>query len=277
MAKKQPLISVVVPVYNVEQYLRRCLDSLVNQTYSALEIILVDDGAKDNSPVICDEYAAKDPRVKVIHKENGGVSSARNRGIDEATGEWVSFVDADDFVHLTFFEELVKEAENAVQIVACGYERFTEDEDKTEVKSKDFTVYRKPFWEVMQGGEKEKYIVCARIFKRELLSNFRFRGGIKYGEDALFNRRLAAENPDVGFCYIDLPLYFYYARSDSAVTKLSHKDFEAALEAYCEYFSEKNERCKAKDFYAVTVLKTLFAYRYVATYTEDKGVSLFSR
>ena len=92
------LISVIVPVYNVEEYLPRCVDSLLSQTYEKLEIILVDDGTKDASDKICDAYAARDPRVKVIHKENGGLSSARNAGIDIASGEYLAFVDSDDWI-----------------------------------------------------------------------------------------------------------------------------------------------------------------------------------
>ena len=90
------LISVIVPVYNAEKYLVRCVDSILNQTYSNLEIILVDDGAKDNSGAMCDDFARKDARIRVIHKENGGLSSARNAGIDIAKGEYFGFVDSDD-------------------------------------------------------------------------------------------------------------------------------------------------------------------------------------
>lgn len=98
------LISVIVPVYNVENYLCKCVDSIINQTYNNLEIILVDDGSTDGSASICDEYVLKDSRVKVIHKENGGVSSARNIGIAEASGEYICFVDSDDWLELDYFE-----------------------------------------------------------------------------------------------------------------------------------------------------------------------------
>ena len=93
---KNPKISIIVPVYNAEQYLRRCIDSILNQSFTDFELILIDDGSKDKSSDICDEYAAKDSRVRIFHKENGGVSSARNVGLDNSCGEWVAFVDADD-------------------------------------------------------------------------------------------------------------------------------------------------------------------------------------
>ena len=94
------LISVIVPIYNVEKYLRRCVDSILNQTYKNLEVVLVDDGSPDACPAICDEYAQKDKRIKVVHKQNGGVSSARNTGLDFATGDYIAFVDRDDYIEV---------------------------------------------------------------------------------------------------------------------------------------------------------------------------------
>ena len=119
------LVSVIVPIYKVEKYLGKCVDSIINQTYKNLEIILVDDGSPDNSGKICDEYAKKDNRIKVIHKENGGLSSARNAGLDVATGEFIAFVDSDDRIHLDFVEKLYRaiKEENA-DIASCYVESF---------------------------------------------------------------------------------------------------------------------------------------------------------
>ena len=100
-------ISVIIPVYNVETYIRQCLDSVVNQTYKNLEIIIIDDGSPDNCGAICDEYAAKDERIQVIHKENGGLASARNAGIEYASGEWIAFVDSDDWCETDYYEQLI--------------------------------------------------------------------------------------------------------------------------------------------------------------------------
>lgn len=102
----EPLISIIIPIYNVEKYLRRCVDSILCQSYHNLEIWLVDDGSPDGCPAICDEYAGKDKRVKVIHKKNGGLSDARNVAIDVATGEYICFVDSDDYVASTYVETL---------------------------------------------------------------------------------------------------------------------------------------------------------------------------
>ena len=103
----QPLISVIVPCYNVEEYLPKCIESILNQTYRNLEILLVDDGSPDNCGRICDEYAAKDSRIRIIHKKNGGLSDARNAALDVMTGEYVTFIDSDDYISKYFYEKLI--------------------------------------------------------------------------------------------------------------------------------------------------------------------------
>ena len=128
-----PKISVIVPVYNAEKYLHRCIDSILNQTFPDFELLLIDDGSKDQSGEICDEYAKKDSRVKVFHKENGGVSSARNVGIDNAVGEYICFCDSDDWVEktwlLSFFERM---CDNDMLITSFN---IYENEKKVEFKS----------------------------------------------------------------------------------------------------------------------------------------------
>lgn len=110
MENQNNLVSVIVPIYNVEPYLRKCVDSILAQTYINLEVILVDDGSPDGCPAICDEYKEKDERVKVIHKSNGGLSDARNAGLDAMTGEYVTFVDSDDWLEFDVIQTLVNEA-----------------------------------------------------------------------------------------------------------------------------------------------------------------------
>ena len=123
-----PLISVVVPIYNVDKYLDRCVESIIKQTYTNLEIILVDDGSSDNSPQICDNWNVKDKRIKVIHKENGGLSDARNVGLSFATGEIISFIDSDDWIEHEMFEKMLnrKKKDNS-DIVSCGVKWVKED------------------------------------------------------------------------------------------------------------------------------------------------------
>lgn len=115
-----PLISVIVPIYNVEKYLVRCVDSIVNQTYKNLEIILVDDGSPDRCPQMCDDYAEKDSRIKVVHKKNGGLSDARNAGMAVATGEYISFIDSDDWIETSMFELLLNNIFQYDCEISCG-------------------------------------------------------------------------------------------------------------------------------------------------------------
>ena len=127
----EDLISVIVPIYNVEKYINRCIDSIIEQTYTNLEIILVDDGSTDNSGSICDEYAKKDNRIKVIHKENGGVSSARNVGLDTAIGQYITFVDSDDYIEKKYCEILLKTLKKQkADCVACGYNRIYKNKEE---------------------------------------------------------------------------------------------------------------------------------------------------
>ena len=117
---QNPLVSIIVPIYKVEPYLRRCLDSIVNQTYTNLEIILVDDGSPDGCPQICDEYAAKDKRIVVIHKENGGLSDARNAGLDICKGEYIFFIDSDDWIKTDTIEFLYKITQDKKSDIVIG-------------------------------------------------------------------------------------------------------------------------------------------------------------
>ena len=125
-----PAVSIIVPVYNTERFLNRCIDSVLAQTYSDWELLLVDDGSTDSSGSICDEYATQDSRIRVFHKENGGVSSARNLGLDYARGEWITFVDSDDYIAPDMIEKLYEtQKRNNADITVCGY-RWVDKEGK---------------------------------------------------------------------------------------------------------------------------------------------------
>lgn len=133
---KNPLISVIVPVYNVEKYLRRCIDSILAQTFTDFELLLIDDGSKDNSGKICDEYAERDNRIKVFHKENGGVSSARNIGLDNAKGEWITFVDSDDWIDKEYLNDYLN---YDVDLICQGLKQINATDNSIEdLKKYDF-------------------------------------------------------------------------------------------------------------------------------------------
>ena len=201
------LISVIVPVYNVEPYLDCCVQSIVDQTYKNLEIILVDDGSPDNCPAMCDAWAEKDDRVQVVHKENGGVSSARNAGLDMATGAYIQFVDSDDWILPDMTAALVSCAvkENA-DVVRCGYCEHV-DSDTQEICTNSQTYcpeYNKLVIDIMNDGLMSG-AVWNKLYKRSVLDGIRFRSG--YSEDILFNYRVIQKKPKM--VYITGTYYVY--------------------------------------------------------------------
>lgn len=171
------LISVIVPVYNVEKYLPRCIDSIILQTYKDLEIILIDDGSTDNSGKICDEYATKDKRIKVVHKQNGGVSSARNKGLEFATGQYISFIDGDDFIDEDMFEYLF----NLITFSKASIARCeVYGEKKSEVKT--------GIYNSLEGFNNcFPYIyLWNMLFTRNVISELKFDENISLAEDMKF-------------------------------------------------------------------------------------------
>ena len=214
--KSLPLISVIVPVYNVQDYLARCLDSILTQTYQNLEIILVNDGSKDHSGAICDEYAARDARVQVIHKENGGLSTARNAGLDLATGEYLSFIDSDDWIASDAYEHLMNLVERyQVQLVSGGnYDVYGDSgkmklgicPEKEEVITAEEFVGRIFLW---QGCDSS---VCDKLFHRDLFTTFRFPVG-KVSEDVALTYKIVLGAECVAMS--ERPFYYYYHRTGS--------------------------------------------------------------
>ena len=181
-----PKISVIVPVYKAEQYLHRCVDSILSQSFADFELILVDDGSPDNSGLICDEYASKDSRVKVIHKANGGVSTARNVGIENAKGEWIAFIDADDYIEQGFLS-IPKDATEDLLIqnykLIIDGEFYSKNFDKCVVTSSGMKTL------VNENIAKRIYRVpWAKFFKKTIIdnNNIKFAEGVKIGEDTLF-------------------------------------------------------------------------------------------
>lgn len=210
-----PQISVIVPVYNVEKYLPRCIDSILSQTFTDFELLLIDDGSPDNSGKICDEYAIKDSRVKVIHKQNGGVSSARNVGIENATGEWVFFSDADDILVPNAFYILTSRINSEVAYVMAGYKRCDENHNiEYEVKTREehiisssdaVTQMFRPTDYVYQG------YLWNKLFKLSVIkeNNLKFAVDIYFNEDRLFNILYLLKIGNQKCIYTTEPVYHY--------------------------------------------------------------------
>ena len=188
----RPKISVIVPVYNVEKYLDNCIKSIVRQTYDNLEILLVDDGSKDNSGSLCDEWAIRDNRIKVIHKQNGGASSARNAGLDAATGEYIGFVDADDYIDIDMYEIMYAEiCEHNADAASCGMVRESKNGYKEEWGSADSPVECVDTLSWLKAVGEANGILPVhtgnKLYSAEILKNVRFNTNFKYAEDTLFN------------------------------------------------------------------------------------------
>ena len=175
-------ISVVIPVYNVEKYLDRCVASLINQPYKNLEIILVDDGSPDNCPAMCDEWAKKDSRIKAVHKINGGVSSARNVGIDVSTGDYITFVDSDDYVNDAFSQVIEEVISNDMQIAFVPLEKLD--------CSKEIVLNDSNFHQILKDNSIAISSTWSKLFKRDLLEQNKFLEGVTVAEDTEFIARL---------------------------------------------------------------------------------------
>lgn len=209
------LISVIVPIYNVEKYLDRCVDSIINQTYKNLEIILVDDGSPDNCPQMCDDYAKKDSRIKVVHKENGGLSDARNAGMKVATGEYVSFIDSDDYISLDFYETLLQTMiDNDSDIVECSVVKFYENEKFVEYND-DLKVTNYDTLDGLEGLINEnpfKQHVWNKLYKTNIALDIPYAVG-KLNEDEFWTYQIFGKAKKV--TRINKTMYYYFQRGSS--------------------------------------------------------------
>jgi len=207
------LVSVIVPIYNVEAYLKRCVDSVLSQTYVNLEIILIDDGSPDNCAIICDDYKEKDNRIKVIHRSNGGLSDARNAGLDVATGEYVTFLDSDDWLQYDAIQTMMLDA--CMEILVCidavsVSDSLEKNIDRGTRIKKEISAY-----EFLIGINEQKYSCSSwgKLFPRELIKDFRFEAG-KLNEDYLFLSILLL-NVNAQVAIIDYKGYNYFVRQGS--------------------------------------------------------------
>lgn len=239
------MISVVIPVYKVEAYLDRCIQSIVQQTYEDLEIILVDDGSPDKCGAICDAWAAKDGRIRVIHKTNGGLSDARNAGLVVASGEYISFVDSDDWLAPDFYQILMQILhEQACDIVSCGFMSTSEvvqdvtipDSLPTRILSAQEAV-----GELIRDGA-VRQVVWNKLYCREVIQDIPFAVG-KYHEDEFWSYQVIGRAQKIAI--VDYQGYYYYQRTDSIMGEAFSEKRLDAIEAKClrqmylqEYYPE---------------------------------------
>lgn len=258
----ESLISVIVPVYNVEAYLNRCLQSIVDQTYDNLDIILVDDGSSDKCPSICDMWGEKDQRIRVLHKENGGVSSARNAGLKVAQGDWVSFVDSDDWIHPRFFEVLMMLAtKSTANIIAANHWR-TEESKLPNAISLEQLEYRHISGESIFKHWDSRFFVWGKLYARDIISGHVFDENVPYGEDALFNIEVLGR-ANICIIYTSERLYYYYVRHGSAVSKNRQKNRVELCKVYLRY-ADYERNAFIKRIYLESAIKRALSTRYDA-------------
>ena len=236
------MISIIVPVYNVEKYIRKCVSTLITQTYSDIEIILVDDGSTDASGDICDELASIDKRIRVIHKENGGLSDARNTGIANARGEYIGFVDSDDYVHSSMYETLWKNIENEkADIAYCDFYWI----DETEIIQESLGDSKMQVFEGTDILERiyklnlPTVIAWNKLYRKSLFDSVKFPRGKVHEDEAVIHRLLYLCKKIV---YINEKLYYYVKRKGSITDVINITKLADAIDAFedrMNFFHEK--------------------------------------
>lgn len=270
----KPLVSIVIPVYNVEKYLERCLKSVLSQTYNNLEIILVDDGSLDKSGMICDKYAAKDNRIKVIHQNNQGQSAARNTGIGIATGAYVAFVDSDDEV-----------VEEYIQIMLATAKQYQADIVQTRV-----FIIDKPGIQIRNADSFEmrtyvpgknaindmnyKVAVYAKLYKSSIVKSIQFPQYRAYEDDATYYRFAYEAN---SICMLDYFTYYYYQTDDSVMRSTNKKqdkktDYIQIYKDRIAFFSKNNEKelaLESRNRFCLVTMLNYAEYRKNGTNAKD--------
>lgn len=270
------LISVIVPVYNVEEYLRNCLDSILQQSYSELQIILIDDGSTDNSGKICDEYEKKDSRIEVIHQQNSGIGRTRNVGLDRAKGQYIAFVDSDDFIHKDMYRDLIKLAKrNKADLTVCKFQRFKNpnfsvkwEDCPTERILRPYDVLAK-----LPGDQDEvESVLWNKLYKSSLFNSIRFPEG------------LINEDADIIYLVIDASnivivtdqVYYYYRFNENSITRLDtylyNMDIFKIYDRQQRYYQEKGYSELSRSTRRTYLDKVISKYKLIKAQSGKKKI-----
>lgn len=270
-------ISVIVPAYNIEEYLPRCLESIINQTYQNLEIIIVDDGSKDNTSKICDEYAKKDNRIIVIHQENKGLSGARNSALKIATGDYIGYVDGDDYIASSMYElMLASMEENDADLAMCGYEQVGEGAVKVEFSGENYVFSREEALDIYIQDNRTFHIynsVWSKLFKRELVHGIEFPLG-RNSEDIVYTGRALSGCRKCVF--VDRPLYFYILDRSGSIMNVKNAD-SMTLEKFAKrrfddeipFWKEQIKIFKEEGLIEQSILAEYYFYKRMLFYYLD--------
>ena len=253
-------ISIIVPVYNVEAYLEKCVESILKQTYTNLEILLVNDGSTDKSGELCDKLALRDHRIRVIHKENGGLSDARNRGIDEASSNLIGFIDSDDYIDEDMYETLYRQmVASKADLSMCGhYDVYHQIPEKQVAKIKTWELMPEEAIKMVMEAKILSVTAVNKLYKKALFEQLRFRIG-KIAEDAFIMVDLIHQCSKI--VATNEKKYYYVHRENSITTQKFSLKFLNVIEAY-----EQNAKIISEnypDLYDVAIMRLNWAYFYV--------------
>ena len=262
-------ISVIVPVYNVEKYLPRCIDSILAQTFTDFELILVDDGSPDNCGAICDEYAVKDSRICVIHQKNQGVSAARNTGIEASKGEYVTFIDSDDYIESVFFRDAVDAiCANKADIFLAGHKAVRNQEIVREsIISEEYCLFMQELSEKQMTDLLEKSYIAScwgKLISRALIGDIRFDLNMNFGEDLKFMHEIIRKS---GTLYAAEKAYYNYWIEDRGRTNLtslmSEKKCLSVVKTYRILFGVAKKWEAHSQYWRLVADRWLTDYRYM--------------
>ncbi len=257
-----PKISVIVPVYNVEKYLPRCIDSILAQTFTDFELLLVDDGSKDRSGEICDEYAMMDSHIKIFHKENGGVSSARNLGLDKAKGEYIVYVDSDDWIGERHLEEMIKFKDNDIVIGGktvngdvCGIDKF--EKNSIFIDGEIGVALKETL------ADDKLRVPWAKLYKRKIIeeNKLRFDLHMKIAEDTVFVQKYLSHCKSV--CFIKTFSYFYYFNKRTSKYKLTAEELIYYLNVTSSVYNALSKKHSFCDDRYLNFIKYFFIRLYL--------------
>ncbi len=263
------IVSVIIPTFNTGDYLNRCLNSVTLQTYKNLEIIVVDDGSAEETHKICDEWAKKDKRIKIIHKQNGGVSSARNIGLDKCTGKYVMFIDADDYIDNSMIEKML----NKIEGYDCVYCKYI-------LKCKNSNIYINEFnIKNLNNADRLKYFIGNKsklknnmlyknsimgsnwriLFRKDLTKNIRFDENLKYSEDFVFIMEILQKQPQIN--YLDEYLYYYCENEISYSSSINMKkiDYSYQILPYMYKYFDKNLYYKELAYFEISTILNFYS------------------
>lgn len=266
---EETLVSIIVPIYKVEKYLRQCIESIIEQTHQNIEILLIDDGSPDSSLQICEEYAKKDNRIKVFSKPNGGLSDARNYGLERAKGKYIAFIDSDDYVHKDYIQELLKKCiETKSDIAMCGIKRVDDNGqelEEIEITNKHIQTGREMILEINDYST-TNVVAWNKLYKRHLFNNIEYPKG-KLHEDEFTTHKLLYNANQIAITKEKLYFYRYNANSImNSSLNIKRLHILEALEDRLKYFKANNE----DEIYNNTIIRYIDTIIYLYNISNAK-------